>query len=561
MGISLRPEHLKRYRDIARLFLKYGRSDLVKTSGLEEALLEEEHPGESPARTAPDELAADLEKLGPTFVKLGQLLSTRADLLPLPFLEALARLQDQVEPFPQDEVEEIVSEELGVRLSKAFSEFDPSPMAAASLGQVHRAALRDGRPVAVKVQRPGIRHRIVEDLEALEEIAQFMDKRTDIGRRYQLSGMLQEFRNTLLRELDYRLEARNLATLGENLKDFEDIVVPSPIDDYTTSRVLTMDYIRGKKITSLGPLARMEMNGTPLAEELFRAYLQQVLIDGFFHADPHPGNVFLTQDGRIALLDLGMVARITPGMQENLLKLLLAISDGRSEEAANVALKIGEVTGEFDEPEFRRQLGELVGQTKDSTVQELEIGRLVLEVTHKAGENGIRVPREFTMLGKTLLNLDLVGRTLDPEFDPNAAIRRNAADLMRKRMQKSASPGNIFSTIMEMNEFVQMLPGRINKILDQVANNELEVRVEAIDEKTLMEGFQKVANRITLGLVLAALIVGAAMLMQVETEFRIFGYPGLAILCFLAAAGGGFALVVNILMKDEKGAKPRGKQR
>ncbi|MBA2564422.1 MAG: AarF/ABC1/UbiB kinase family protein [Gemmatimonadetes bacterium] len=559
MGISLNPEHLKRYRDLARIFLKYGRSDLVRSAGLEEAL-EGAGPGvpsgDGSGSSRAEELAGDLEKLGPTFVKLGQLLSTRADLLPLPYMEALARLQDKVEPFPFEDVERIVSTELGVRISKGFSRFDPVPLGSASLGQVHRAALRDGREVAVKVQRPEIRERMVEDLDALHEVARFMDRGTQLGRKLELDRMLDEFRKTLLAELDYRQEARNLDVLAQNLKDFPRIVIPLPVEDYTSTRVLTMDFVRGRKITSLGPLARMEMEGEALGEELFRAYLQQILVDGFFHADPHPGNVFLTDDGRLALLDLGMVARITPGMQESLLKLLMAISEGRSDEAADLALRIGDAREGFDERAFRAQVADIVGRQQGATVQELEVGKTVLQVTRTAGDNGVRVPRELTMLGKALLNLDQVGRALDPHFDPNASVRRNAAEIMRRRMGKAASPGNVFATLLEMNEFVQTLPGRVNRILDMVATNQLQVRVDAIDEGLLIEGFQKVANRITLGLVLAALIVGAAMLMRVETSFRILGYPGLAILCFLAAAAGGFGLVLSILLHDRK-ANPR----
>src|SRR5256885_2065622 len=313
MGISLKPEHLKRYRDIAWLFMKYGRSDLVKHAGLEEALDESVASVDAPQA---EELASDLEKMGPTFIKLAQLLSTRADLLPFPYLDALARLQDNVEPFSFAEVEQIVSSELGVRISKAFAVFEATPIAAASLGQVHRAAMRDGRPVVVKVQRPGVRESIVEDLDALETVAEFLDSHTETGKRYEFKQMLMELRKSIIRELDYRQEAHNLAVLNENLKDFEHIAVPLPIEDYTTTRVLTMKYISGKKITSLSPLARIELDTFALAEHLFRAYLQQILVDGFFHADPHPGNVFLTDNGEIALIDLGMVARITPTFQE-----------------------------------------------------------------------------------------------------------------------------------------------------------------------------------------------------------------------------------------------------
>jgi ubiquinone biosynthesis protein len=550
MGISLKSQHLNRYRQIAWLFVKYGRSDLVKSTGLEEVLEAEQRVTPKEAAKA-EELASDLEKLGPTFVKLGQLLSTRVELLPLAYLDALSRLQDKVEPFGFDEVEKIVSSELGVRMSKAFAEFEITPIASASLGQVHIARLRDGRAVAVKVQRPDIREAMVDDLEALEEIAQFLDQHTELGKRYEFTKMLEQFRKSLLRELDYRQEAQNLGTFRDQLRDYTSIVIPAPIPDYCTARVLTMEYVPGKKITEMSPLARMEFDGAALAEELFRAYLDQILVHGFFHADPHPGNVFITPDYRIGLLDLGMVGRILPRLQEDLLQLLLAISEGRGDEAAQVAIKIGERKNDFNENEFTRRISEIVAAQKTATVEQMQVGRLVLEVTRVAAENNIRVPPELTMLGKTLLNLDQVGRALEPQFDPNASIRRNAAQILQRRLLKTLSPGNLFSGILELKDLVQRLPARLNKFIDALAKNEFKISVDAIDERKLMVGFQKVANRITVGLIVAALIVGAALLMRVETTFRIWGYPGLAIIFFLAAATCGVVLLINILFYDK----------
>ncbi|MBV9209915.1 MAG: AarF/ABC1/UbiB kinase family protein [Acidobacteria bacterium] len=449
----------------------------------------------------------------------------------------------------------MVSSELGVRLSKGFAEFASIPMAAASLGQVHFARMRDGRPVVVKVQRPGVREIIVEDLDALEAVAQFLDSHTETGKRYEFQPMLAELRKSLLHELDYRQEARNLVTFAANLREFALIDVPRPVDDYTTSRVLTMEYIAGKKITSLSPLARIDINGYALAEHLFHAYLQQILVDGFFHADPHPGNVFLTDYGSIALIDLGMVARITPGFQEQLLQLLLAISEGRGDEAAEITIKLGEPKDDFDDVMFRRDIADLVTRHKGSNLQEINTGRVVLEITRIAGERGFRLPPEFTMIAKTLLNLDQVVHTLSPDFNPNASIRRHATEIVRQRMLKSLSAGNIFTSALEVKEFAEKLPGRVNKFLDTIANNDLKLRVNAIDETKLMAAFQKIANRITLGLLLAALIVGAALMMRVETSFKILGYPGLAIIFFLVAAGGAILLAINILYNDEKSEK------
>jgi ubiquinone biosynthesis protein len=557
MALSLKPEQLKRYRDIAHLLVKYGRSDVVHDMGLDELAEGEVHDD---TEAEAEELAADLERMGPTYIKVGQLLSTRPDLLPPTYLVALARLQDDVEPFDSAVARSTVEEELGVDIDEAFRTFEAEPLAVASLGQVYYAELRDGRPVAVKVLRPGIRARIAEDMDAIETVAELLHRHTDLGRRYDLVGVAREFRQSIARETDYRLEARNLERLRENLSGFRRIVVPAPIDDYTTSKVLTMEYVAGRKITDIGNLDRIALDGDVLADELFAAYLQQTLVDGFFHADPHPGNLLITDDGRISLLDLGMVGQVSSRMQERLLRLLLAISEGKGEETAEVAMGLGEAREGFDRAGFVRAVSELVAQQHGMGLRDLQVGRVVMKVTRVASENGIRVPSELTLLGKTLLNLDEAGRILDPDFDPNEAVQKHVAEIMRKRMIKQVSPGNVFSAALEVNELLQRLPARLNQALDRLSRDELELKVDVFDEVHMMEGLQKIANRITMGLVLAALVVSAAMLMQIETEFTILGYPGFAMLLFLAAVAGGIVLFLDILRHDEKIDRRRRKR-
>jgi ubiquinone biosynthesis protein len=550
--MKLSSHYLKRYKDITLLALKYGQPNMASRFGTEDT----DYTNGEDHRDA-DALPDDLERLGPTFVKLGQLLSSRADLLPMRFLKPLARLQDRVKPFPFEDVMLIVETELGTRINKAFSSFDPEPLAAASLGQVHRAALHDGRPVVVKVQRANITSQIEQDFAALEEIARFLNRHTKFGQRYQLLKILEEFEATLAHELDYRREAANLTALARNLRKFRRIQVPLPVDDYTTHKVLTMDFIDGKKITDVSPLARLDIAGNELAEELFHAYLQQVLVDGIFHADPHPGNIFLTTDNRIALLDLGMVGHTTPSMQENLLKLLLAVSEGEGDQAADVAIKMSNPDTRFDEMLFRHRVGELVADQKNSTLQNMDIGKALLEVGRSAADTGLYVPTELSLLGKTLLQLDQVGQVLAPEFNPNESIRRNASEILNQRLKASLTEGKLFSGVLEATQFLGSLPSRLNKILDAVGNAELKVTVKPAETQFLFEAFQKVANRITTGLILAALIVGATLLMRVQTAFELFGYPGLAILCFIAAGGGGFWLVLNILWQDHKTKRKR----
>lgn len=551
MKLPIQPKHLKRYKDVAMLLFKYGQKDVIRAVGLDELVVEEE-VSESTPDGAPEQLAKDLEALGPTFIKLGQLLSTRHDLLSPPYLEALSRLQDAVEPFGFEQVEEIVSRELGVRISKAFEEFEAEPLAAASLAQVHQARLRDGRPVAVKVQRPGIRGTVAEDLEFLDEVAGHIDRHSEIGKKYALRQVLYEFKRTLLQELNFRQEADNLVTLGENLKRYRNIIVPQPVADYSTALVLTMDFLQGTKITEISPLIRTELDCRGLAEDLLKAYLDQILLEGFFHADPHPGNLLLTDDGKLGLLDIGMVARLDPSVQDRLLKLILAVSNGRGYEAAERLIEMGARLEDCDESSFMRQVGGLVSRYRDATLHELQIGRVVLELVRLSGENRIRPAIELAIIGKTLLNLDEVGRSLAPEINPNDVIRGHTEALMRRHLLKSLSPGTLFSATLEMQEFLQKLPHRLNRVLDGLARNEIEFKVHTFDEKNLIRSLEKIANRIALGAVMAALIIGAAMLMQVETSVTIFGYPAFAIILFSLAVLGGCILVVNILLRDKR---------
>jgi len=316
-----------------------------------------------------------------------------------------------------------------------------------------------------------------------------------------------------------------------------------------------MEYIAGKKITALNPLRLLEIDGSLLADELFSAYLKQFLVDGIFHADPHPGNVFLTDDNRIALLDLGMVGRVTRTFQDNLLRLLLAISEGRGEVAAEAAIKMGEPKENFDRKSFERRITDLVAENSDAMLSKMNAGKVTLEITRISADCWFRLPAEFTMIAKALLNLDRVVYTLDPTFDPNVIIRERANEILQRNIIKSMAPNNLLAGVVDLKEFAETFPRRVNKILDAMGNNEIRIGVDAIDEKVVLEGLQKVANRITLGLVVAALIVGAAMLMRVETSFRIWGYPGLAMILFLLAAAAGLMLAFSILFYDEKRRK------
>ncbi|HEY0398270.1 MAG TPA: AarF/UbiB family protein, partial [Acidimicrobiia bacterium] len=544
-----RPTQIRRYTDLARLLVKYSRSDV---SGYVRAGMSgraSRPPAASDLSSDAEELCVDLEQRGPTFVKLGQLLSTRADLLPAPYLAALSTLQDRCEPVPYLDVVAVIEAEFEAAIGEVFADFDPEPLASASLGQVHRARLADGRRVAVKVQRPDIAGRVARDLDAIAEIAALADRHTETGKAFGFAPMVEEFRRSMLGELDYRREAANLELLARNLAGFERIVVPQPVRERSTERVLTMDLVAGRRLSES---PRIDADGAALAGALISAYLKQIVGDGFFHADPHPGNVWITDDGRLALLDLGMVARLSPKARDLLLRLLVAISDDDGASAATAAIGLGEPRDDrpFDEATFVTRVSALVSEQQGATLDTISPGAVVSEISRIAGETGLRPIPELTMLGKALLNLDEVARTLDPSFRPADAIRNDAAGVLRRRMMPT--PARVLTAALEAKEFAEHLPRRVNQVMDALAEGQMTLNVQGINEAEFLHGLHRIANRVTTGLVLAALIIGAAMMMNMDTPTRLFGYPALGIVCFLLAGGGGFALLASIVWGDRR---------
>ena len=548
--MSTIPEKFSNYTKFISFILKYWNSDVFKAAS-ENALNNEKFDDSEYDYKNPEELAEDLKNMGPTYIKLGQLLSTRPDLIPEPYMKALEALQDDVEEIPYSEVQKIVEEEIGQRISKAFESFEVQPLASASIGQVHLAILRSGKKVAVKIQRPGVRKNFTEDLDTLKELTDLAVKHSKTAKKYAVDEILDELRFILLNELDYVKEAENLIALGENTKKYPKIVIPQPVEGYSTSKILTMDYIDGQKITSISPISRIETNYKPLVDELVAAYLKHIIFDGFAHADPHPGNVHLTTDNKIALMDLGMVAKFGPDLREHILKLLIAISKYNGEETANVLLKMSEYDKNADLVGFRKEINRLVLDSQNKTAKDLQTGRLLIQMNKVAAEKSIKLPVELNILGKILMNMDQIVAVLTPDYDLQRAIERNVEKLMQKKMLQELKPDNFFAQALEAKKLTEKLPERLNTITEKLANNEFEIKIDAIDEQRLTDGFQKVANRISIGLIIAALIIGAALLMRIPSTFTLLGYPGLAMILFSIAAVIGLWLVLKMMLKDE----------
>ncbi|WP_139856622.1 ABC1 kinase family protein [Aequorivita sinensis] len=548
--MSLLPDQYDKYIRFFKFMMKYWNSDVF--SYTEEKMADSESEIESENFDhSPEELAEDLKSMGPTYVKLGQLLSTRPDLLPPPFLDALATLQDDVEIVDYQEVETIFKEELGVRISKAFASFEKEPLASASIGQVHRAVLHSGKIVAVKVQRPGIRKRFIEDLDTLMSISEKLETYSEMGRNYAIHSVIEELRYVLLKELDYTLEAQNLATLKKNLVEFEHMFIPAPILDYCSSKVLTMEFVEGGKITKVSPLKRLDISFEPLVDELVKSYLKQIIVDGFAHADPHPGNVYLTPENKIALMDLGMVAKFSNEMQEIILKLMIGLSNYDGSRVADILLSISEYDEKKDVSNFKKDVIRKIQENENARAKDLQTGRVLIKMNQMAAKEGIHIPVELNILGKILLNLDQIVAYLAPKYDVQQTVKDYVQLLMQQRMKENLKPENLMEVFLEMKELTENLPYRLNKFSELLADNRLKIKVDAIDEQRFTGAFQKVANRITAGLIIAALIIGAAMLVRVPSSWTIAGYPGFAFILFVIAAIIGLYLLYEILLKDE----------
>jgi ubiquinone biosynthesis protein len=546
-----------RISEISRFLMKYRNAGIFDAAAVDTAAANamQGDPSVVIPEGKPEEFVADLEALGPTFIKIGQALSTRADFVPPEYLVALERMQDSVKPVPFDAVRAVIEAEFGVKFSKLFIEFDETPIGAASLGQVHRATLPNGREVAVKVQRPDIAKGIVDDLDLLRTVAGTVGRFGGVNHKYGFGEWVEEFRRVLLAELDYAREAQNLEIFAENLAAYPNLRVPRPIWDYTTQRVLTMEMVWGTKVTQVSPIARTELPLRERCADLMRAYLDQVFVHGIIHADPHPGNVLLTDKPELVLVDLGMVAHVSPRMRDSLLKLVLATIDGRGEQAAEILIHLGARLDEFDEARFTREIGQMVSQFGSAPGSRTSEGRLILDLARIGAASGLRPPPELALLGKTLLNLEAVSKALDPAMDTREILRDHMDSIARERTKEFFSPNRLFSDMLELQELVREAPRRLSVLLRTLSDNRFRVHMTGFEESRVIESMQKIANRITSGLIAAALIVGAALMMRVETRVHLFGYPALAILMFLLGAAIGMALVISAWLSDRR-ARP-----
>ncbi len=505
-----------------------------------------------------ERLAEDLERLGPSFIKGAQLLSSRADFLPPEYQQALSRLQDNVAPVSFESIERIVEEDLGAPIKKLFASFSRESLASASLSQIHTAVLHSGQSVAVKVQRPGVREQVESDYKLVRPLVSMFASKQGEEEHTHLLELFDDTYELLLQELDFSREQENMRSISLRIAKSDNIVTPLPVADYCSGRVLTMSLLHGRKITEIGPLRIQEIDGRQLLEELYSCYLYQILEDGLFHADPHPGNLLLTADGRLGLIDMGMVCRVAPGKRRELINLFLALAEADVERAQESAKRLCREQEGVRHTEFELALEKLILANQGRAVSDINFGETMLRIGEIARENGFVPPRELNFIGKVTVNLERIASLLDKEFDPASATKRHVGRILQGQLIKALRPEHFLQQIVELKELATKLPQRLNLMLDSLSKGIPRLEVDAIDEHFLMFGIQKVANRITLGLIVAALIIAAAQLASVESPHQLFGYPVLSVLLFSIAALLGLVMLVSVFKKDV--SRPRSKR-
>ena len=591
----LAPKYLPRLVSTVGLFTRYGLLDFAKGQGLldlQGAQLENgslpDDAGESSEKAVA--FRERLVELGPAYIKLGQVLSTRPDLIPPAYVAELEHLQDSVPPMTFADVEHTIEEELGARINKLFESFEETPLGSASLGQVHAAKLRDGRDVVVKVQRPGIREILAEDIEYFRELAGFLAAHTSAGDRVDVIGVVQQVERALVDELDYRSEARNAASFRRSLTGFPHILIPRVIDAYTTHRVLTTQRVRGIKISEIPPITRIDYEFAPLAEEFARAYLHQITGTGHFHADPHPGNIFVVLPGRanpltpaeaaaldrrsevrkaatplirseaeamreavdvadpddpkLAMIDFGMTAHLTETMRNAVIRLFLAMAENQGDAAAEVLIEIGEHTDSFDRTAYTREVAGVVAKHANETVGDTPAGLVLYQMISIGYAAGLKLPAELTLLAKALFNLDAVTRALDPTFNPSETMRDYATNIANDRARRDLSPRRVFQMVTATSDLLNALPRRLDTITEKMARNDFAFRIDTPQLPMLLKGMEKIANRIFVGLVLAGLLIASSTLLQY--------WRRLGLVCIVIAAGLGLWMVVTVLINDRR---------
>ena len=517
MVTQLRPAIINRYRQIAQVLARNGLHYFAGVLGLERFLPMSwtVFGGRKHAHhTRPESVRQALEELGTTFVKFGQILSTRPDLIPPEYQEELAKLQDQVRPVPTAAILGEVQRELGCPAEQVFAAFDPEPLASASIGQAHAATLQDGTEVVVKVRRPGAVRQVDLDVEILRGLASNVSRFSQAARQYDVVQLVDEFCETIHGELDYCNEGRNAERFAENFANQDGIHVPRIYWEYTTSSVITMERIRGMKISDLEALDAAGIDRPDLASRASRIILKMVFEDGFYHADPHPGNFFIEDGGVIGLIDFGMVGALDDATQDQLIDLALAGTSRDADRIVDAVQNLGAARHGLDRQAVRYDAARLITRYYGVTLAEVDVGRLLSELMTLARKHHLQLPGNLANLAKTLLMLEGVGRRLDPDFELSAVMAPYAVRLIDLRYNPLRRAGKFAQSGLDALWLSMELPQRLRRILNDVERGDLTVNLKHGLEP-MVNRFESIANRVIIGIIAASFLNGLAVLLTV----------------------------------------------
>jgi len=552
--LGQRYRHLKRYREIAGVLIKYGFGELVDQLelipylSLPRRLLRREAV-ERPHLTAPERLRLAIEELGPTFIKLGQILSTRPDLIPPEFLVELIRLQDMIAPAPWALVKAEVEEELGAPLDRVFASFDSQPVAAASLGQVHCATLQSGEEVVVKAQRPGIEQVIRVDLEILHDLAQLAQKHTPLGKLYDLPEIVEDFANTLRNEMNYLREGQNADRFRHNFAHETTLYIPRVYWEYTTEKVLTLERIRGIKINDIAALDAAGIDRHQIALNSARIIIKEVLEDGFFHADPHSGNFFVMDGAVIGAMDFGMVGHLTPSDREWLVRLYIASVQMDAKGMVNELMRMGVVDYHIERMALERDIQRLLSNYYGLPLKEIRARQVVDEVTPIAFRHHLRLPSQWWLLGKTLAMLEGLGLQLDPDFDLFAVSQPYVRKLPWQMLFARNWGTELVQSAFNWGELWAEFPQRSSRLFEQLEKGKLQLVLDVKDLKDGLSRLDRVANRLAVSVLVAAFIVSLALLIPAYAPGQVWGFR-LSVAGFVVLAALGLWLLLSILRSD-----------
>ncbi len=543
-------KNLGRLAEVAGVLVQNGFADLVERlelPGHKEPGIRVQGEHLTKTYSAWARLRMVAEDLGPTFVKLGQLMSQRPDLLPKEMVLELRKLQDQVAPEPLPAMVEAVQKALGRPLDEVFQDFSPEPLASASLAQVHRARRRDdGRWVAVKVRRPGIARRVEADLALLAGLVRALHQRVDQVKPYNLPGLVAEITLHLRQEMDFSLEARHMQTARAHQPPDSPVDIPAPHLDLSAQALLTMDLVVGQRLDQAQlSIAQKKV----LARQLAGVVLEQVLRRGFFHADPHPGNIMVQTGGpqpRLALLDWGLVGHLTPNMRYLIGDLMGAVVDRDAPGMVRTMHAMGAAPSTSENPALVGDVEELLERVHSVPLGQIDTGALILEVMEVMRVHHLRVQVQYALLDKALLEMEGLARELDPDFDPVQVARPYVRDLWLERWRPDVLLKHLRHHLRDGLEFLKDLPGRLDRVLAQVERGELGLEFKHKGLGPLTKAIEDSSNRVTVGLIVAALIVGSSMIITTGVEPKIFGLPALGLVGYLFSVVIGLWLVWSI---------------